>query len=294
MIQLFFTFFSASLGLMILGNNSKRRSSNFFSGICILSSFWCFTNFMTDKSPEFFWFETSYAMGILILCCGFFWAHELVGVGVRLGTKIFVCSLTMLFSLLAFTPGFIDPEYFIPEPNRYNFNIFLFIYFVFYFLISFKILRILFKSFKYAKDSQIRSQLFIILWGLVITLLTTTISSFVFPFFSIFTSGTLDSVGYSIFLAFVTYTIIRHKLFSLKVISMHLVVFILWLGIFIRVILSLPNENLLLELIIFIIALIVGVIVIRNTLQNIEQRHQIELLTKKLEKAYTEPYHDIP
>ncbi len=283
MTQLFFVFFSAALGLLIIAGNPQHISSRIFVLMCVFSSIWSFTNFMTDKFPAAIWFKASYAVGILILCCGFFWVHALTHKKSSARQKVLLFSSTALLLVLAFTPSFIDKNYFSVIDTGTQLNTALLIYFIFYFLIGFEILKRLYCSYRQTNSGPDRSRLSIILFGAILTLTTTTLSSFIFPFSSIYTSGTLDSLGYSMFLVCV-----RHKLFNFKIISIHLVVFALWSGIFVRLITLTQNQNALLEIGIFIVSLIVGIILIRNALQNIDQREQIELLAKQVKQASTE------
>ncbi len=83
----------------------------------------------------------------------------------------------------------------------------------------------------------------------------------------------------------ITYAILRHNLFDVKVIATELLTFALWATILFRTILSTNTEDQIINLTFLIISIILGIFLIRSVIKEVEAREQIEKLAKDLEAA---------
>ncbi len=127
-----------------------------------------------------------------------------------------------------------------------------------------------------------------ILIGALFALITTALSSFVLPYFSIFLFAGIDSIGFLFFLALITYSIKTHGLFSIKILLIELVTFCLWFFILIRIMLSQTISQALIESGVFLTVFVLGVLLIQSVHQGLKQRKEIEDLTTNLEQIYTD------
>lgn len=87
------------------------------------------------------------------------------------------------------------------------------------------------------------------------------------------------------FIAFTSYAIMRHKLFNVRVAGTGLLVFALAVLTFIEVIFAGDVGILVYRSSVFILVLVFGVLLIKGVLREVEQREELQVLSKKLEEA---------
>lgn len=83
----------------------------------------------------------------------------------------------------------------------------------------------------------------------------------------------------------ITYAILRHQLFTTKVVATEILTFALWISLLFRTILASELQDQAFDLILFIISLVLGIFLIRSVVREVEQREFIERQEKELEKA---------
>ncbi|OYV26488.1 MAG: hypothetical protein B7W98_03100, partial [Parcubacteria group bacterium 20-58-5] len=86
----------------------------------------------------------------------------------------------------------------------------------------------------------------------------------------------------AIYIIFVAYAILKHGLFSMKVIATDFIVFALWLFVFIRMLLAEAATEQLINGGLLFVLLIVGTLLIRSVDREVEQRERIEKLAQEL------------
>ncbi len=142
----------------------------------------------------------------------------------------------------------------------------------------------LIKSYLSSSDSEERKQLkFIILgttvgfiFGMIFDLFLPLIGDykhiFVGPLFSF---SMVIAIGYSI---------TRHHLFDIKVVATEVLTFILWIAILIQIILAEGLKEQLINLGFLIVAIFLGILLIRSVIKEVTQREKIEKLAEELKK----------
>ena len=80
----------------------------------------------------------------------------------------------------------------------------------------------------------------------------------------------------------ISYAIVRHKLFNIKVITTQIFTTVLWVVLFTRLFTSQGSSEFITNLFIFLIMLVIGVLLIRSVKKEVEQREKLEQLTQKL------------
>lgn len=129
-----------------------------------------------------------------------------------------------------------------------------------------------------------KKQVVYVFWGiilmygsLIITILVPValfkISAFV-PFFPIYTL---------FFTCFTAYSIIKHQLLQLRVMGVEALIVLLWIVLFSKLFVPQSNEELAIDLFIFISIVSVGVVLIRAVTKELEQREKLEILTERLQ-----------
>lgn len=92
--------------------------------------------------------------------------------------------------------------------------------------------------------------------------------------------------GMSVFVFCSFYAIIKHHLFSIKIIATELFILALWIILLIRTFLSENFQDLSTNVVIFVSVVFFGILLVRSVIKEVEQREQIEKLAREIEKAY--------
>lgn len=281
-------FLNLILSLFVIGQDYKSLNNRLFSLLSFLGALWAFANFMTGLMPIPFWLESTYALGSFLLAVGLIWVLIITD---RLFSKtkaLLIILIATFFSISSFIPGFIAEEY----ESIYIGGVFtgkpglgLMVYTIFYLLGAFLILWKLFIASKHADTIEKRGQMLSIFYGALITLVITALTSFILPVFSIFSFSGLDSVGFLLFLSFIAYAITKQHLFNIKVIATELITFTLWVAILIRTLIAEDLQEMLVEGGLLLITIVVGILLIKSVIKEVNQREKIEKLAADLQVA---------
>jgi signal transduction histidine kinase len=100
--------------------------------------------------------------------------------------------------------------------------------------------------------------------------------------FNIFPFGNFLVALYAIF---ITYAILKHHLFNIKIVATELLTFTIWFFLFAQIFFA---ESLLVQLInvgVLILAIVFGILLIKSVIREVEQREHIEKIEKEIERA---------
>lgn len=281
-------FLNFLLSLFIITQNSKTLNNRFFSALGFVAAIWAFSNLMTGLNPIPFWLEGTYSLGSLVVAIGLIWVLVITEQKFDKSKFFIISVIALFFTIASFVPGFIASRYdeiyiggvFVGEPGWG-----LIIYTLFYLLGSSLILIKLYTASIRTTDLNKKHQFVSIFYGALITLVITALTSFILPSFSIFSLSGLDSIGFITFLSFIGYAILRQHLFDIKVIATELITFILWIFILIRALIAPDMKGILIELGLLLVTIVVGILLIRSVLREVNQREKIEKLAGDLMKA---------
>jgi signal transduction histidine kinase len=81
------------------------------------------------------------------------------------------------------------------------------------------------------------------------------------------------------------YAIIKHRLFSIRIIATELLIFLLWIILLVRLLLGQTLTDHIVNSTSFILTIIAGVFLIRSVIKEISQREKIEILASDLETS---------
>lgn len=113
------------------------------------------------------------------------------------------------------------------------------------------------------------------------------VSPFIEDFRYIWTGPALTSV----FAVIITYSVFRYRLFSTKAIIAELLVFLLWLLLFIRLLLTQPGTERLQNFVLLAVSIPIGVLLLRSVHVEVETKERLALANtrlKELDRAKTE------
>ncbi len=205
--------------------------------------------------------------------------------------SIYTKYLTMIPLLVLCTMALV-PNWFIADviiyPNKETFIVFnqlshiLFgIYVVCYFSWAYTII---FK--KYKKSTGIlKIQLAYIFIGTFSSTAITLITNLALLYFGNFDFNWVGQIGVIVMMTLIFYSIMKYRLFNIKVITTELFVFSLWIFILVRTFLSDNVQDQLVNIGLLAITVAVGVLLIRSVINEVRQREKIELLAADLQKA---------
>lgn len=269
----------------------KSLMHRLFSLLSFIAAIWTFTNYMANGLTSVAWLQSTYAFGCLVISIGFIWTTSIRNNTLAIKkASLIIIPISILLFISSFKEKFIIKSY---SGTPINFILNgeigwgLILHTIYYLAISISILSVLYNLYHTSKNSGEKNQIKYILIGSLICLTTTMVSSFILPYFSTFVFAGLDSIGFLIFLMFIAYSITRHNLFNIKVITTQIIVFLLWTLMISHILIETDIHAMKLEIAMLTIAVIFGIILIRYVFYSIEQTKRIEELNSELKQAYS-------
>jgi signal transduction histidine kinase len=116
-----------------------------------------------------------------------------------------------------------------------------------------------------------------LMFGLMISLIFLPVIIFNYTFFVNF-----SSLFVTTFVIFSTISILKYKLFNIKVIATQLFVFLLWIFLFIRLLISNNTQDIIVNAILLISTFVIGIFLMNSVSKEVKQREEIETLAGNL------------
>ncbi len=85
-------------------------------------------------------------------------------------------------------------------------------------------------------------------------------------------------------LGFTTFSIVRYKFMDIKVFSTEAFTLLIWIILFTKLFVTQTKGELAIDLVVFILMVVFGVMLIRSVIKEIKQKEKLEILTKKLKQ----------
>ena len=236
-----------------------------------------------------FWARIVYVSGSFVAAFFYQFARIFADKNISRSWRIMIFGSALFLTLVyLFTDLFIKGPLiqgsvrgFIYGPARPVFDIYFDLFFVAGFLT-------LYRGYRREADLSRRMQyLFFIFGTLVGTLLATSTAVFL-PIFNNFEFLWTSPIGAGIWVAILTYGIARHHLLNIRVIATEIFVSLMWFILFINTFTFSNVRQLIFGIVVFLIALIVGYLLIRSVIREVEQKEKLETLTVQLEEANVE------
>lgn len=284
-VILFFSIINLLLGLIIVLRPPYTKSNVSFFIFALLASAWTFNNFYLRLVPEVEVLRISYGIGILVATAGLVWTRFFLDMRLtRWLLLLFPVSLVFLATTLLTTlvieridnvelfgysgqVGWLFPAY-----STY---LGLLIGLTIYSLVA---------GIRQAATEVRRKQILLVLAGAVFFTSVTFGVSFVVPtFFNTFNLTVFDNLSFSVFLISIVLAILKYKLFNLKVIATELFVAGLWIFTLARALIAPDIQDKIIGGALFAFTAVVGLLLIRSVIKEVEQREEIQNLYKELE-----------
>lgn len=139
---------------------------------------------------------------------------------------------------------------------------------------------------KYIKFSGIEKiQINYVIFGTLISTLIGVTTNLIMPYLQIYTLNWMGQIGIIAMIGSISYSILRHRLFQVKVVATQFIVFILCTSLFARVLFSTARSDFLVNASFFFISLVIGFLLVKSVISEVEQRQRLEVLTANLEEV---------
>ncbi|MES2213262.1 MAG: ATP-binding protein [Patescibacteria group bacterium] len=139
---------------------------------------------------------------------------------------------------------------------------------------------------KYIKFSGLeRLQINYVIFGTLISTMIGVTTNLIMPYIHDFSLNWMGQIGIVVMVASISYSILRHKLFDMKVVATQFIVFILCTALFARVLFSNTRPDLIINISFFVITLIISFLLLKSVINEVEQRERLEILSFDLKQT---------
>ncbi len=189
---------------------SFNRALEFFA---FLTSAWCFSNYFLSRFPSLFWFQTSYALGALVMAAALIWVSGFAERAIHKKDIFIFGGLGLLFTVLCYRSNLLTNNFVKTGLGRILISIYgFYMATLFIFLIA-KI----FRHYRKTADLTEKKRSYYIFWGAFIFTAASFILAIVLPLFKITEYATLSSPFSLFFVGAMIVAIFRYQLMDIKI-----------------------------------------------------------------------------
>ncbi|MFI5260685.1 MAG: ATP-binding protein [Candidatus Paceibacteria bacterium] len=279
---------SIVLGILVLSSSSRSRVNQLFFlfalALAVWGSSYFFWQIASDPITAMFWVHMLMAGAIFIPFFDFHFVVRFLGLQQRFRWLVRAGYVVALFfSIINWDSLFVSMV--VPRDGFQYWPVAgpLFLPFLaiwgFYAVYH---VQLLFSRMRTSTDPSERAQIRYILIGTAIGYVGGCTNYFLWYNIPILPYG---NFLVAIYIIFVAYAILKHGLFSMKVVATEFIVFALWLFVFIRMLLASTAEEQFINGGLLAVLLAVGTLLIRSVDSEVEQREKLQILTKELEQT---------
>ena len=283
------------LGFIVFLNNRKSVTNEIFLLLSLISISYSIVNYMSYQSVD-----RDFVLWLLRLVIfsatwysfclfSFFYVFPREISEFPIWYKYGVTPIVFIVSILTLTPlvfsGIKGPSSIPGETSEASLGPLVSLFGITAISLVFASIFLLFKKTRESVGLE-KKQFQLILIGTFTTYILIIIFNLIFPI-------VLKDVGFikftPIFLfpsvAFISYAIIKHGLFDIKIIATELLVFVIWIIVFVEILTKTSWEERIIESVIFLFVVVFGIFLIRSVRKEVSQREKFELLSKELGAA---------
>jgi len=285
---------NALYGLAVFSRNRKNTTNQAFFFLTVVVSSWGIAMlFLRSASGELagIWAARAlYATAALIPFASVYFASLFpVEKGVLSFSQKTLVPLPLLFVLiltLAPNGGMIQSVTLsTSEEPVIGFNLFQHTLYSLYIIGYFSwVYVILFTKFFRAKN-VLKIQLAYILIGTLTTTGIAVVTNLLLPYFGVFSLNWFGQIGILAMITFILYSILKHHLFNISVIATEVFVIVLQLTLFTQIFIAQTLQERLLAVGIFVGSFVIGILLVRSVIREVEARQHIEKLATDLRTA---------
>jgi signal transduction histidine kinase len=277
---------SIVLGFLILFASPRNRVNQLFFLFALALAMWGYSYFFwqiaSDPVSALFWVHMLMAGAIFIPFFDFHFVVRFLNLQQRFRWLVWAgYAAALFFSIINWSTFFVasvvtrDGFMFWPTagPLFLPFLIIWLLYAAYH-------VQLLFGRLRTTDNEEERAQIRYILIGTAIGYIGGCTNYFLWYNIPVLPYG---NFAVSIYIIFVAYAILKHGLFSMKVVATEFIVFALWLFVFIRMLLAGTATEQFIDGGLLFVLLTVGTLLIRSVDREVEQREKIEKLAGELQ-----------
>lgn len=280
------------IGLIVYSQNRKSETNIAYGVFALAVAMWgwgvAFFLWSTDLSLSIFFAKFLYFSGGLIATTFYYFALVFSQKkSIAIFKKILIILPTPIFVYLYFFSELMisnidydsdNNKGFIFGPLKYLFDLHLWSIFILAFI------ELVTKRW-HAIDKDIATHILYVTLGTYLVLFVASLTNIISPIFHHFGYIWIGPTSTIIWVGVVSYAVVKHQLFNIKIIATELLVFGLWLFILIRTILADSAQDRLINAGLLFVTVVIGVFLIKSVIKEISTREEIERLAKDLTVA---------
>lgn len=161
------------------------------------------------------------------------------------------------------------------------FHSFFALYIIGYFTLCYGLL-----LYKYLKFTGIeKQQISYVIVGTFVATIVGVCSNLIMPLLGYFQFNWLGQVGIITMVGAISFSILKHKLFNLKIVAAQFIVYALCVSLFIRLLISSDTSDIVVNMIFLVTSVAIGFLLIKSVENEVAQREKVEKLAVDLEHA---------
>lgn len=287
---------NAIFGMIVYSRDRKSISHRLFFILALSTSAWGLSMFLLRES-----YELKHVVSIALahalflsaaaiptICMYFASAFPNKHFSLQWWQKYIAPIFIIATSLIILTPGvFIKDVQFSlnMEPtiitDGYLHNLYS-IYILVFFLLSYIIL--LRRAFL-ETDKLLKTRLIYVFLGTLIPAVVGIITNLVLPLFGISEYNWVGPVIAVLLSGILMYSILKHHLFDVRVITTQILMFVLWVITFTQILTRETVSGVFVSTLVFVFTVFVGLLLVQSMIKEVKSREQLETLTVKLKEA---------
>jgi hypothetical protein len=206
------------LGIVTL-SRARTRNQKQFGYLVLLIAVWVFVNFTYFKLPRFPYVHLSYAVGTVLITSIFLWVAAFLKKLIPQAIRWAIIACTFAIAGVSLVPGWVIGNQMYIGPVQYVITLGpLFSAFAIFGCVLFvAAAAILLRAFSRTKGIE-RLRMTYIMLGFVVPIAIIIVVDFILPLFGVLWAAGLDSPTSLIFAGFISYAILRHRFFDIRVV----------------------------------------------------------------------------
>lgn len=279
-----------ALGLLVLASNRSSSINQTFAALVFFIGFWLTSSLFIDLSLDltgiYFWSQISIAwLGIIPAIWVYFTYVFPTRRKLSKFKQLLIVIPPLTFLMLSPTKLNVVSVKISENGSReiLHGSLYLAAYIYFFIYILWGFIRVLRRYYKSRGITKI--QLKYILIGSLCSVTLAIIGTITSPILNAEAATNISSLTILFFLVFSVYSILRHHLMEIKVMTAEVFTALLWLVLLVNVLTFKTKEQLILNLGLFFAAVIFGVFLVKSVIQEVKARQEIENMANKLKGA---------
>jgi hypothetical protein len=220
---MYLVIFIAGVLNLILGvatlSRARTRIQKQFGYLVLFIAFWVFINFTYFRLPRYPYVHFSYFIGAFLIAAIFFWVAAFVKQRISPAVRWILVCATIAVAIITLIPGWVIGNQMEIGPVQYIVSLgsFFSVYAAFGTALFIAAVVILLRAFSKTTGLERLRMTYVVL-GFVVPIVIIIIVDFAMPVFGILWSAGLDSPTSLIFAGFISYAILRHRFFDIRVV----------------------------------------------------------------------------